>query len=123
MEATIFFNSVVAMLMTAFLYFGMDVRRTTDAQRFVAPVWQTLMKFCSFSLIVAFAAVVIHVTEPETIDWVSLSLLAVGTAFVVAAKYALGVAHTFTGQFLELYFDMFVDGVDLLSPAGADFPA
>ena len=37
-------------LAAVFLYYGMDVRRKDGARDFVAPVWQTLMKVCSFSL-------------------------------------------------------------------------
>jgi protein-S-isoprenylcysteine O-methyltransferase Ste14 len=101
MEPLMLFKSAAAILTAAFVYYGMDVRRKAGARCFVAPGWQAVMKFCSFTLIAAFAWVVWSMRELAVIDWLSLAALAGGTAFIAAAKRALGASHTFTGQYLE----------------------
>lgn len=101
MEALMLFKSAAAILIVAFIYYGMDVRRKAGTRCFVSPLWLALMKFCAFTLITTFALVVFFIREPELIDWLSLVILAFGTAFIIAAKRVLGAAHTFTGQYLE----------------------
>jgi protein-S-isoprenylcysteine O-methyltransferase Ste14 len=101
MEALMLFKSTVAILVALFLCYGMDVRRKAGARCFVAPVWQALMKLFSFALVASFTGIVFSIHELAMVDWVSLTALAVGTVFIVAAKRALGASHTFTGQYLE----------------------
>jgi protein-S-isoprenylcysteine O-methyltransferase Ste14 len=101
MEALALFKAVSAILVVIFLCYGMDVRRKAGTRHFVAPVWQSLMKIGSFALITAFTCVAFFMRQLEIIDWLSLAALAAGTAFVVAAKRALGPVHTFAGQYLE----------------------
>lgn len=84
-----------------FLYYGMDVRRKDGAKDFVALVWQKLMKFCSFLLVGVAVWITLSVRQLNATEWLDLALMASGTAFVAAAKHALGKAHTFTGQYLE----------------------
>ena len=88
-------------LVVLFLWFGMDVRRKAGTVHFVAPVWQTLMKLAAFSLIGAFAWVVMTIPGPRNLDWLALALMGSGTAFVVAAKRTLGPTHTFAGQYRQ----------------------
>lgn len=101
MEALMLFKSVAAILVVVFLYYGMDVRRKAGTRYFVTPVWQSLMKICSFALITAFMWVALSIRQLDMTDWLSLAALVAGTAFVVAAKRALGAVHTFAGQYLE----------------------
>jgi protein-S-isoprenylcysteine O-methyltransferase Ste14 len=101
MEALTLFKSTAAVVVGVFLYYGMDVRRNAGARDFVPPLWQALMKTCSFALISAFMWIAYSVKQLHLIDWLSLAALVGGSAFVVAAKRALGAAHTFTGQYLE----------------------
>ena len=101
MEALTLFKSAAAILIVVFLYYGMDVRRKVGTRYFVTPVWQSLMKICSFALITAFTWVAFSMRQLHVIDWLSLAALAAGTGFVVAAKRALGAVHTFAGQYLE----------------------
>jgi protein-S-isoprenylcysteine O-methyltransferase Ste14 len=100
MDALTIFKSAVAILAAIFVYYGMDIRRKTGARDFVAPVWQVIMKLCSIALILASAWVTLSAQHVNTTDWVSLAMMAGGVGFVVAAKRALGRAHTFTGQYL-----------------------
>lgn len=101
METLRIFQITAGTLVALFLLYGMDVRRKEGTRHFVAPAWQALMKLCAFSLIGAFVWVALSATEVGAVDWLGLALMATGTAFVVAAKRALGGAHTFTGQYLE----------------------
>ena len=101
MESLVFFKVTAGILVAVFLYYGMDVRRKPGARHFVAPFWQLLMKLSSFTLIAAFVWIAWSVRQLSPIDWLSLVALAGGTAFIVAAKRALGAVHTFTGQYLE----------------------
>ena len=101
MQALTLFKSTVAIVGVVFLYYGMDVRRKAGARDFVPLLWQALMKACSFALISAFMWIAYSVKQLHLIDWLSLAALVGGSAFVVAAKRALGGAHTFTGQYLE----------------------
>jgi len=101
MEALTLFKAAAAILVVAFLYYGMDVRRKSGTRYFVMPVWQALMKVSSFTLISAFTWIALSIRQLGVIDWLSLAALAAGTAFIVTAKLALGVVHTFTGQYLE----------------------
>lgn len=101
MEALIVFKSTAAILVVVFLYYGMDVRRKAGTRHFVAPVWQSLMKFSSFALIAGFTWIAFSVRQLDMTDWLSVAALAAGTAFIVAAKRALGAVHTFTGQYLD----------------------
>ena len=41
------------------------------------------------------------IPEPGAVDWLGLGLMLSGTAFVAAAKSALGKTHTFTGQYMD----------------------
>ena len=95
------YQAAAAFLGALFLLYGMDVRRKAGARDFVAPAWQLLMKLCASVLIAGFAWLVASMREPGVIDWLGLTLGVSGTAFIVAAKRALGDAHTFTGQHLE----------------------
>src|SRR3989442_1346910 len=79
----------------------MDVRRKDGARDFVAPVWQMLMKFCSYLLVCGAIWITLSIRQVNASDWLDLAVMASGTAFVVAAKHALGKAHTFTGQYLK----------------------
>ena len=101
MEALMPFKSTVATLGMVFLYYGMDVRHKAGACYFVAPHWQWLMKVCSFALIAGFMWVAFSANQISMTDWLSLAPVAAGTFCIVAAKRALGSAHTFTGQYLE----------------------
>ena len=101
MDGVIHFQILAGILVTLFLYYGMDVRQKRGARNLVAPVWLVLMKGCSALLVGAWVWVVLFVHELNAIDWMSLVLMASGIAFVVAAKTVLGKAHTFTGQCLE----------------------
>ena len=101
MGALTLFQVLSAVLGALFVIYGMDVRRKVGAQDFVAPGWQWLMKVCASLLIAGFAWLVASMRAPGAIDWLGLALGASGAAFVVAAKRALGDAHTFTGQHLE----------------------
>jgi len=101
MEALALFKSAAAMLVAVFLYYGMDVRRKAGTRHFVAPGWQLLMKLCAFSLIGAFVWFAMSAPQVGTIDWLGLVLMSTGTAFVATAKRALGIAHTFSGQYLD----------------------
>jgi len=98
---TTLFQITSGTLVALFLYYGMDVRRKDGAADFVAHTWQTLMKFCSFSLIGGFVWVSLSVPQVSASDWLDMAIMASGTVFVTAAKNALGRAHTFTGQYLE----------------------
>jgi protein-S-isoprenylcysteine O-methyltransferase Ste14 len=100
MEGLRIFQTTAGILVALFVFYGMDVRRKGGAHDFVAPIWQALLKLCAFSLTVAFAGIAMSATHTSAIDWSALAMMAAGTAFVVAAKRALGNAHTFTGQFL-----------------------
>jgi len=101
MNSLLFYQATTAFLGALFMFHGMDVRHKEGARDFVAPVWQLLMKLCAWLLIAGFAWLVASMREPGMIDWLGLALGASGTAFVVAAKWTLGDAHTFTGQHLE----------------------
>jgi protein-S-isoprenylcysteine O-methyltransferase Ste14 len=100
MDALMIFKSATVILAAFFVYYGMDIRRKVGARDFVAPVWQVIMKLCSIILILAFAWIALSAQHVNTNDWVSLAMMAGGVGFVVAAKRALGRAHTFTGQYL-----------------------
>ena len=95
------FQITAGMLAVLFLYYGMDVRRKEGAKDFVTGPWQKLMKFCSFLLVGATVWITFSVRHLNASDWLDLAVMASGTAFVAAAKHALGKAHTFTGQYLE----------------------
>jgi glycine C-acetyltransferase len=95
------FAVAAAALAAVFLYYGLDVRNKDSARGFVAPRWQLLMKFCSFALLGSFIWGAWSARQLNATDWLGLAVAASGTAFVVAAKRALGQAHTFTGQYLE----------------------
>ena len=95
------FQITAGTLAAFFLYYGLDVRRKDGAKDFVAPVWQKLMKFCSFLLVGVAVWITLSVRQLNATEWLDLALMASGTAFVAAAKHALGKAHTFTGQYLE----------------------
>lgn len=98
----IFLFKAIAVAMTAlFVYYGMDIRHKKGTQNFVAPHWLILMKLCSFMLIGAFVWFMLATNSIGVIDWLSLALMSSGTALILAAKRALGTAHTFTGQHLE----------------------
>ncbi len=101
MSSHTLYQAAAAFLGTLFLVYGMDVRRKAGARNFVAPEWQLLIKLCALVLIAGFAWIVATMRAPGLIDWLALGLGATGAAFVVAAKRALGDAHTFTGQHLE----------------------
>ena len=101
MNSLFLYQATAAFLGVLFLLYGMDVRRKKGARYFVAPIWQLLMKLCAGLLIAGFAWLVASMREPGMIDWLGLILGASGTALVVAAKWTLGDAHTFTGQHLE----------------------
>ena len=94
------FQIAAGILAALFLYYGMDVRRKEGAKDFVALAWQKLMKFCSFLLVGAAVWITLGVRQLNAVDWLDLAVMASGTAFVAAAKHALGKAHTFTGQYL-----------------------
>jgi len=98
---TTLFKISSGILLLLFLFYGMDVRMKKGAKDFVAPVWQLLMKVCSFSLVAIFAGITVSVRHLHGFDWIALTLMVSGTGFVVLAKRKLGKAHTFTGQFLE----------------------
>lgn len=100
MYPTLFFQVTALALVAVFIYYGMDVRKKTDVQNFTMPLWQMLMKLLSFALIIAFVYGVWSVRLPSAVDYLALALMVSGTAFVTAAKQALGKAHTFTGQYL-----------------------
>ena len=95
------FQLAAALLGVLFLVYGMDVRRKAGARDFVAPLWQAIMKLCAFALLGGMAWIVFCMQAPGAIDWLGLAFIASGTAFVVAAKRALGKSHTFTGQYQE----------------------
>src|SRR5215468_6222521 len=99
METLVAFQVAAAVLVALFVYFGMDLRRKEGARNFVAPAWQYLMKVCAFVLLGAFVWIANAAAEIRMIDWMGLGVMAIGTAFVVAAKRALGTVHTFTGQY------------------------
>ena len=101
MTATALFRLTTAALAALFLWFGMDLRRRPGSRDFVATRWQTLMKVAAFTLIGACLPVVLTIPAPRIADWLALAVVATGTAFVVAARRALGDAHTFTGQYRE----------------------
>lgn len=101
MTSLMLFQIAAAFLGALFLCYGMDVRRKEGARNFVAHAWQTLMKVCAFSLIGGFVWLALSMKEPGPIDWLGLAFMVGGTAFVAAAKKALGKTHTFTGQYLE----------------------
>lgn len=98
---TILFQTISGALVICFLYFGMDVRRKRGAGNFARAAWQRIMKLCSFLLVGSFFWVALSVRHVSVGDWLDLSVMITGTAFVVAAKHELGKAHTFTGQYLE----------------------
>ena len=95
------FQLAAAPLGVLFLIYGMDVRRKAGGRDFVPPAWQALMKVCAFSLLGGLAWIVACMHAPGAIDWLGLAVIGTGTAFVVAAKRALGRSHTFTGQYQE----------------------
>ena len=99
-DLTLFRTASLA-LAVLFLWYGMDVRRKTDAHDFVAPMWQAVMRLAAFSLIGAFIWVALVMPGPGGLDWFGLAFMVSGTSFVVAAKRALGPTHTFTGQYRE----------------------
>ena len=101
MDSLSFFQLSAGVLGALFLIYGMDVRRKAGARDFVAPVWQALMKICAFALLGGLAWIVARMQAPGAIDWLGLAFIAGGTAFVAAAKRALGRSHTFTGQYQE----------------------
>jgi protein-S-isoprenylcysteine O-methyltransferase Ste14 len=101
MTSLTLFQISAAILGALFIAYGMDVRRKPGARNFVGRSWQFLMKACAFALIGGFMWLVLSMTETGAIDWLGLVLMASGTAFVAAAKSALGSTHTFTGQYLE----------------------
>lgn len=98
---TLLFQAISGTLVVFFLYFGMDVRRKRGARDFARPAWQRVMKLCSFLLIGSFFWIALSARHVSMGDWLSLSVMISGTAFVVAAKHELGKTHTFTGQYLE----------------------
>jgi protein-S-isoprenylcysteine O-methyltransferase Ste14 len=98
---TTLFQAFSGILIAIFLYYGMDIRRKSGARDFAAPAWQIVMKLCSLLLVGAFFLVTLSARHVSLADWLDLSLMIIGTAFVTAAKRELGRAHTFTGQFLE----------------------
>ena len=98
---TTLFQIISGILVALFLYYGMDVRRKDGARDFVAPAWQRAMKLCSLLLVGAFFWITLSTRQVSMGDWLDLSFMISGTAFVAAAKRELGRAHTFTGQFLE----------------------
>ena len=95
------FQIYSGVLVVVFLAYGMDVRQKAGARDFVAQAWQRLMKICSFSLIALFIWIVLLMKEAGAMDWLCLTVMTIGTAFVCAAKGGLGKAHTFSGQCLE----------------------
>ena len=97
----ILFKTIAAVLLVMFVGYGMDIRRKLGARKFVSGGWQVMMKICSFSLIIAFVGITSTIHEVNATDWLGLVAMASGTACVVAAKRALGRAHTFTGEYLE----------------------
>lgn len=101
MNALLLFRIAAMILGSLFLCYGMDVRRKAGACHFVAPAWQVLMRFSAFTLLGASGWMVLAIHAPGLIDWLGLAFVASGTAFIVAAKHALGEAHTFTGQYLK----------------------
>src|SRR5262249_18338395 len=101
MPSTALYQAVAALLGVLFLVYGMDVRRKAGARSFVAPAWQGLHKLCALVLIGGLAWLIAVMHRPDAIDWLALSLGAVGAGFVVAGKRALGDAHTFAGQHKE----------------------
>src|ERR1051325_8286554 len=94
-------TTVALILVVAFLYYGLDVRRRRGTRDLAGPAWQAVMRVCSFGLVGAFVWTAVAVTGATAHDWLALALMAAGTVFVAAAKRALGRAHTFTGQVLE----------------------
>lgn len=101
MTSLTLFQTAAAVLGALFVIYGMDVRRKAGARNFIAPAWQWLMKLCAFSLIGGFLWLALSMQEPGFIDWLGLVFMLSGTAFVAAAKRALGTTHTFTGQYME----------------------
>ena len=101
MNGAALFRIASLVVVGLFVWFGMDVRRKPGSRDFVAPAWQTLMKLAAFSLLGAFVWVVLALPAPRGLDWLALALMGSGTAFVVAAKRALGTTHTFAGQYRE----------------------
>jgi len=101
MKPLLLFQIAVAILGGLFLRYGMDVRRKAGARDFIAPAWQVLMKLCSFALLGGFGWIALAMHAPSPLDWLGLASMASGTAFVAAAKRALGKTHSFTGQYLE----------------------
>lgn len=101
MSSLLLFQITAVILGGLFLCYGMDVRRKAGACDFVAPAWQVLMKFSAFALLGCCGWVVIAMHTPDLVDWLGLAFVASGTAFIVAAKRALGRAHTFTGQYMK----------------------
>jgi protein-S-isoprenylcysteine O-methyltransferase Ste14 len=95
------FQFITALLGALFLFYGMDVRRKPGTGNFVAPVWQALMKLCAFALLGGIGWIVLRMQHAGAAECLGLAFMAAGTAFVVAAKRALGASHTFTGQYRE----------------------
>src|SRR5438093_10942768 len=88
------FQIIASILAAFFLYYGMDVRRKDGTRDFVAPAWQTLMKVCSFALVGVTVWITASIRQVNASDWLDLAVMASGTGFITAAKYALGNAHT-----------------------------
>ncbi len=101
MNPMLIFQLSAAILCGLFIYYGMDVRCKPEAHDLVAPVWQVVMKLLSFALLGGFAWILMAMRTLGPLDWLALSIIAIGTAFVAAAKITLGKSHTFTGQYLE----------------------
>jgi predicted metal-dependent hydrolase/protein-S-isoprenylcysteine O-methyltransferase Ste14 len=101
MLSTGLYQALAALLGALFVAYGMDIRRKAGARNFVAPAWQRLHKLSALVLIGGFAWLIAAMYRPDAIDWLALTLGAVGTGFVVAGKRTLGDAHTFAGQHKE----------------------
>lgn len=101
MTSLTLFQTSAAILGALFIIYGMDVRRKAGARNLVGRFWQMLMNACAFSLIGGFMWLALSISEPGAVDWLGLVLMLSGTAFVAAAKSALGTTHTFTGQYME----------------------
>src|ERR1043166_4664342 len=86
---TTLFQAFSGILIAFFLYYGMDIRRKGGARDFAAPAWQMVMKLCSFLLVGAFFWITLSARQVSLGDWLDLSLMIVGTAFVTAAKLEL----------------------------------
>ena len=71
-----------------------------DCADSIASIWQILMKLCSFGLIGVALGITLSMHQINGSDWLGLTMMTMGTAFLAAAKHALGKAHTFTGQYL-----------------------